>query len=111
VRPRSTGELVVDVSEDNTYVLPGLADDIAEGPTAVDATQLELAVELLTDAADFADDESVEAELAGSSPLGWFVSFVLEPNPSRLAPSAPFEGEAGSWRQLEQDLEARFRRP
>ena len=105
------GELVVDVSEDNTYVLPGLADDIAEGPTAVDATQLELAVELLTDAADFADDESVEAELAGSSPLGWFVSFVLEPNPSRLAPSAPFEGEAGSWRQLEQDLEARFRRP
>lgn len=105
------GELEVEVTEDNTYVLPGLTDDILEGPAAVDAAQLELAVELVTDAADAADDDSVAAELAGSSPLGWFTSFVLEPDPNRLSPSPPFQGESESWRRLEQELEARFRRP
>jgi hypothetical protein len=107
----TAGELEVVVTEDNTYVLPGLADDILEGPSAVDATQLELAVELLTDAADAADDDAVAAELAGSSPLGWYTSFVLEPDPNRLSPSPPFEGESETWRRLEQELEARFRRP
>lgn len=107
----TAGELEVEVGEENTYVLPGLADDILEGPAAVDAAQLELAVELVTDAADAADDDSVAAELAGSSPLGWFTSFVLEPDPSRLSPSPPFEGESETWRRLERELEARFRRP
>ena len=107
----TAGELEVEVTEDNTYVLPGLADDILTGPAAVDATQLELAVELLTDAADAADDDAVAAELAGSSPLGWFTSFVLEPDPNRLSPSPPFEGESETWRRLEQELETRFRRP
>ncbi len=105
------GELEIEVTDENTYVLPGIADDIEDGPGSVDAAQLELAVELLTDAADAADDDTTEAELAGSSPLGWFVSCVVEPDPNRLAPSAPFEGEAESWRGLERELEARFRRP
>jgi|GEM_PF-589342 len=40
------GSLEVVVTEDNVYVLTGIADDIAEGITAVDPEQLELAVEL-----------------------------------------------------------------
>lgn len=104
------GELDLEVTEDNTYVLPGIADDIETGPEAVDAAQLELAVELLTDAADFADDGATEADLASSSPLGWFVSFVVEPDPNRLAPSAPYEAEAETWRRLERELEDRLRK-
>src|SRR3712207_8876097 len=42
-------ELEVEVDPLNVYVLLGLADDLAEGPTAVDPTQLEQAVELLRD--------------------------------------------------------------
>lgn len=104
------GSLQIEITDDNVYVLPGLADDLAEGPTAVDADQLDLAVELFTDAADFADDDSVETALATSTPLGWYVSYTLEPDPNRLAPSAPFEAEAEAWRALERDFEARLRK-
>ncbi len=105
-----SGELAVAVNSDNVYVLPGIADDIEEGPTAVDPVQLELAVELFTDAADAAGDDSVSVALAGSAPLGWFVSFVLRPDPTRLAPSAPFEAEAAAWRSLEERFDERLRR-
>ncbi|MDJ0395920.1 primosomal protein [Rhodococcus sp. G-MC3] len=104
------GSLKIEITDDNVYVLPGLADDLAVGPTAVDADQLDLAVELFTDAADFADDDTVETALAASTPLGWYVSYTLEPDPNRLAPSAPFEVEAEAWRALERDFEARLRK-
>lgn len=104
------GSLNIDVTDDNVYVLPGLADDLAEGPAAVDPDQLDLAVELFTDAADFAGDDSVETALASSTPLGWYVSYTLEPDPNRLAPSAPFDAEAEAWRALERDFEARLRK-
>ncbi|MGB3370307.1 MAG: primosomal protein [Rhodococcus sp. (in: high G+C Gram-positive bacteria)] len=104
------GSLRIDITDDNVYVLPGLADDLAEGPESVDVDQLDLAVELFTDAADFAEDDSVETALARSTPLGWYVSYTLEPDPNRLAPSAPFELEAEAWRALERDFEARLRK-
>ncbi|MGA9871591.1 MAG: primosomal protein [Rhodococcus sp. (in: high G+C Gram-positive bacteria)] len=104
------GSLRIEVTDENVYVLPGLADDLAEGPTAVDPDQLDLAVELFTDAADFADDDSVETALASSTPLGWYVSYTLEPDPNRLAPSAPFDVEAEAWRALEREFEARLRK-
>lgn len=104
------GSLHIEITDDNVYVLPGLADDLAEGPEAVDIDQLDLAVELFTDAADFAEDDSVETALAQSTPLGWYVSYTLEPDPNRLAPSAPFELEAEAWRALERDFEARLRK-
>ena len=80
------GSLEVEVETDNTYVLNGLADDIGDGPDAVDPVQLDLAVELLSDAADWADDKTVAEALAQSESLGWLVSFVLRPDPTRLAP-------------------------
>ncbi|MFC4602593.1 primosomal protein [Rhodococcus kronopolitis] len=103
------GVLEVEVTEDNIYVLPGLVDDLAAGPSSVDADQLDLAVELLTDAAAYAEDESTEAALAASTPLGWYVSYTLNPDPTRLAPSPPYAAEAESWRALEREFEGRLR--
>lgn len=102
------GSLDIEVETDNTYVLQGLADDIEEGPDAVDPVQLELAVELLNDAADWAGDKSVAEALAQSESLGWLVSFVLRPDPTRLAPSPPFEAEVEAWQKLIEDFEERL---
>ncbi|RVW11454.1 primosomal protein [Prescottella agglutinans] len=103
------GSLHIEVTDENVYVLPGLADDLAEGPDAVDADQLELAVELFTDAADFARDDATDAALASSTPLGWYVSYILEPTPGRMTPNPPFQAEAETWRALEAEFEARLR--
>jgi hypothetical protein len=102
------GSLEVEVETDNTYVLNGLADDIGEGPDAVDPVQLDLAVELLNDAADWADDKSVAEALAQSESLGWLVSFVLRPDPTRLAPSPPFDAEKDAWSRLVESFEDRL---
>ncbi|HKS49518.1 MAG TPA: primosomal protein [Amycolatopsis sp.] len=105
----TAGELEIDVDADNTYVLAGLAEDLAESIDAIDPTQLELAVELLTDAADWAGDDSVSTALSSSESLGWLVSFVLRPDPNRLAPSPPFDTEQSEWRKLVETFENRLR--
>ncbi|WP_406270762.1 primosomal protein [Nocardia sp. NBC_00881] len=102
------GSLEVEVTDENVYVLPGLADDLAEGPEAVDIEQLDLAVELFTDAADYAEDDTVEQALAQSTPLGWYISYLLNPDPTRMAPNPPFTAEAQAWRELERNLESRL---
>jgi hypothetical protein len=97
-------ELEVEVDPLNVYVLPGLDDDIAEGPLAVDPTQLEQAVELVRDVADWAGDDEPRHALAESQSLGWLVSFVIRPDPTRLAPSPPFDAEVAAWRRLVNQL-------
>ena len=92
----------------NRYVLPGLAEDIAEGPMAVDPTQLEQAVELVRDVAAWAGDDEPREALAESQSLGWLVSFVIRPDPTRLAPSPPYEADAAKWQELVDDLEKRL---
>jgi hypothetical protein len=101
-------ELEVEIDPLNVYVLPGLDDDIAEGPMAVDPTQLEQAVELVRDVADWAGDDEPRHALAESQSLGWLVSFVIRPDPTRLAPSPPFDADAAKWRELVDDLEKRL---
>jgi hypothetical protein len=101
-------ELEVEVDPLNVYVLPGLDDDIAEGPMAVDPIQLEQAVELVRDVGDWAGDDEPRAALAESQSLGWLVSFVIRPDPTRLAPSPPFDADAAKWRELVDDLEKRL---
>jgi len=104
------GDLEIEVAPENRYVLAGIADDIAEGPDVVDAEQLELAVELVTDAADWANDSRTREALAPSESLGWLVSFVVRPDPTRLTPSPPFDREAAAWRGLEDRFLGRLRR-
>jgi hypothetical protein len=102
--------LDVEVDEDNTYLLDGLAEEIEQGPDAVEATRLDLAVELLTDAADWAGDDEAKHALEPSASLGWLVSYVLRPEASRLAPGEPYSAEAATWRSLVEDLEGRLER-
>lgn len=108
VSAATAGDLKVEVHPDNTYVLTGLADDLADGPGGVDPTQLDLAVELITDAAEWAGDDSVARTLAPSETLGWLMSFVLRPDPTRLAPSPPFDVEVAAWKQLANDFADRI---
>jgi len=89
-------------------VLTGIAEDIAEGPDNVDPTQLDLVVELLSDAADWAGDDSVSKALTQSESLGWLVSFIVRPDPTRLAPSAPFDKEEAAWQKLSSAFEDRL---
>lgn len=101
-------ELTVAVDGGNSYVLAGLADDLAGGPETVDPGQLELAVELITDAEQWAGSEAADKALASSEPLGWLVSFLLRPEPTRLAPSPPFDAEVTAWRALVAAFEDRL---
>ncbi len=109
VERAAVGELEVQVDDLNAYNLTGLPDDLAEGPLAVDPSQLELATELLLDVGDWADDDEARRALAESQSLGWLVSFVTKPDPTRLAPSPPFDAEAARFRELLEDLTKRFR--
>src|SRR5690606_16147324 len=77
VREKATaGELEIDVLDDNACALTGLVADRAGGPSDVDPTQLDLAEELLMDAAAWVGDSSVEQALQPSEPLGWLISFI-----------------------------------
>ncbi|MFD9699015.1 primosomal protein [Lentzea sp. NPDC059081] len=104
----TAGELEVDVDDENVYVLTGIAEDMEEGPDSLDPQQLDLAVELFEDAAEWADDESVKEALASSESLGWLVSFVVSPDPTRLAPSAPYDAEVAAFRTLQAAFEDRL---
>ena len=105
----STRELDVQVDDLNAYDLTGLPDDLLEGPLAVDPSQLELATELLLDVGDWAGDDEARNALRESEPLGWLVSYVTKPDPTRLAPSPPFDAEAARFRELIEDVVNRFR--
>ncbi len=101
------GSLRVEVTDENIYVLSGLADDIADGPEAVDRDQLDLALEFLRDVGDYAEDPSVAKALESDQPLGAFVDHVLDlkkPKPK----GSPAEA-VDQWEELERFVESRLR--
>lgn len=102
------GSLRVDVSDENVYVLSGIADDIADGPDAIDRDQLELAVELLRDVSDYSEDKTVDETLGTDKPLGAFVAYVLDPD-STDKPAAPYADAVEQWETLEHFVESRLR--
>ncbi|OBK75954.1 primosomal protein [Mycobacterium sp. 1164985.4] len=102
------GSLEVEVTEDNVYVLTGIVDDLADGPDALDHDQLELAVELLRDVGDYAEDTTVDQALDPEQPLGRLVAHVLEPDTVR-APSPPYAKAVEQWEALEAFVESRLR--
>ena len=103
------GELDGGVEDMNTYVLTGIGPDLAEGVLDLDPVQLDLASELLTDVGEWAGDTGPAEVLAESNSLGWLVSFVVRPDPTRMEPSPPFTQEAQAWGELVAGLEARLR--
>lgn len=98
----------IEIVDSNLYVLTGIDEDIEEGVDAIDPSQLDYVVELLTDAAEWAGDDSVAKALSQSETLGWLVSFVIQPDPNRLAPSPPFDQEIAGWNKLISEFEARL---
>jgi hypothetical protein len=108
VERAGTGDLEVEVDELNAYVLAGIDEELAEDTQAVDASRLELATELLLDVGEWAGDDDPREALAENQPLGWLVSFIIRPDPPRLAPSPPFEAEAARWRELVDELTERL---
>jgi hypothetical protein len=110
VRTAATdGSLAVEVTDENIYVLSGLADDFADGPGAVDREQLDLAVELLRDIGDYSEDPAVDKALEEGRPLGKLVGYVLEPD-SVGKPTPPYAAAVREWEKLEQFVEGRLRR-
>jgi hypothetical protein len=102
------GSLQVDISDDNVYVLTGIADDLADGPDAIDRDQLQLAVELLRDVGDYAEDTTVEETVDADQPLGRVVAHVLDPETVRR-PSPPYAKAVEQWEALEAFVESRLR--
>ncbi|HYQ35484.1 MAG TPA: primosomal protein, partial [Mycobacterium sp.] len=103
------GSLAVEVTDDNIYVLSGLADDFADGPDAVDRDQLDLAVELLRDIGDYSEDSTIDKALDAGRPLGKLVAYVLEPD-SVGKPAPPYAAAVREWEKLEQFVDGRLRR-
>jgi hypothetical protein len=102
------GSLQVTVGDDNVYVLTGIADDLADGPDAIDRDQLELAVELLRDVGDYAEDTTVDEILDADQPLGRLVAHVLDPDTVRR-PGPPYAKAVEQWEALEAFVELRLR--
>ena len=103
------GSLRVDVIEDNVYVLNGLADDIADGPDAIDRDQLALAVEFVRDVGSYSEDDAVDVLLADDTTLGALVNHVLDPD-SVARPAPPYATAAREWEDLAGFVESRLRR-
>ncbi len=103
------GSLAVEITEDNIYVLTGLADDFADGPDAVDREQLDLAVELLRDIGDYSEESTVDKALETGRPLGKLVAYVLDPG-SVSKPAAPYAAVVREWEKLDQFVDSRLRR-
>jgi hypothetical protein len=103
------GSLRVEVTDENIYVLSGLADDFADGPDAVDREQLDLAVELLRDIGDYSEESTIGKTLETGRPLGKLVAYVLEPG-SVGKPAPPYAAAVREWEKLEQLVDGRLRR-
>lgn len=103
------GSLAVDITDDNVYVLSGLADDFGDGPDAVDREQLDLAVELLRDIGEYSEESTVDKALETGRPLGRLVAYVLDPD-SVSKPAAPYSAAVREWEKLEQFVDSRLRR-
>ncbi len=102
------GSLRVTVADENVYVLTEIVDYLAEGPDAIDRDQLDLAVELLRDVGEYAEETVVAEALDADQPLGKIVSYVLDPEKVRK-PTPPYAKAVEQWGSLETFLESRLR--
>lgn len=102
------GSLRVEVTEDNVYVLTGLADDLTDGPDAVDREQLDLVVELLRDVGEYSEDDTVDKALDPARPFGRLLGHLQD---GSAAPPAGSSAEAAAaFEELERFLDSRLRR-
>ena len=89
-------------------MLTEIVDYLAEGPDAIDRDQLDLAVELLRDVGEYAEDTVVEESLDADQALGRVVAYVLDPDSVRR-PTPPYAKAVEQWEALEAFVESRLR--
>lgn len=105
----NAGELEVMVHQDNAYSFTGLVHDIGRGPEAVDTDQMARAYELMADAADWAQDDSLNSYFLANPRMQDYISYMLgAPGTSGYVPSEPFNDHAEGWKELEEMLVKRF---
>lgn len=105
----NAGQLTVEVHPDNSYSFAGIADDIAKGVDAVDTAQMGKAYELLADAADWAQDDSLNSLLLANPRMQDYLAYMLgSTEAGGYVPSAPFTDKAQAWREMEEQLIKRF---
>lgn len=93
-----SGELNVRPTEDNIYSFQRLPKQFKEGPAAVDYHQLDMAVEVLTDAADYLGDDTVDNALTVDTRLGAYVDTILGDDDD--LPEGPYEDTVEAWEKL-----------
>ena len=105
----NAGELEVTVHPDNSYSLNGIASDIEKGVDSVDTQQMSKAYELMADAADWADDDSLNSYLLANPRMQDYLAYMMgSTEAAGYVPSAPFTDKAEGWRELEDLLVKRF---
>lgn len=105
----NAGELEVTVHPDNVYSFNGIAKAIEQGIDAVDTDQMARAYELLADAADWAQDDSLNAYFLANPRMQDYISYMLGSNRTTgYTPTPPFIEHAEAWKELESMLTARF---
>ncbi len=105
----NAGELEVSVHPDNSYSFNGIADDIRTGPDAVDTAQMGKAYEMMADAADWAQDDSLNSFLLANPRMQDYLAYMLgSTEQAGYVPSAPFEDKAEAWQEIEDQLVKRF---
>ena len=105
----NSGELDVTVHPDNSYSFNGIAADIDKGVDAVDTKQMAKAYELMADAADWANDDSLNSFLLANPRMQDYLAYMLgSTEAAGYVPSAPFTDKAEGWKNLEEILVKRF---
>lgn len=105
----NSGELIVFVHKDNSYSFRGLTEDIEKGPDAVDTQQMSRAYELMADAADWANDDSLNEYLLANPRFQDYLGYMMGgTDQTGYVPSRPYTDKAESWKALEDMLIKRF---
>ena len=105
----NAGELEVEVHPINSYSYSGLVSDIEKGPEAVDTEQMSRGYELFADAADWADDDSLNSYFLANPRMQDYISYMLgSTETSGYVPSKPYTDHAEGWKELEEMLVKRF---
>ncbi|MCS4531435.1 hypothetical protein NXS13_02800 [Corynebacterium sp. ES2730-CONJ] len=107
----NAGTLEVSVHPDNVYSFNGIARDIAQGPESVDKTQVLQSYELLADAADWAQDDSLNAFFLANPRMQDYISYITGGTRQvGYTPTPPYDEHTTLWTQLEEMLTKRFSR-
>ncbi|MDO4762513.1 MAG: hypothetical protein Q4A31_11380 [Corynebacterium sp.] len=105
----NVGTLSVSVHPDNVYSFNGIARDIERGPEHVDTDQVLRAYELLADAADWAQDDSLNSFFLANPRMQDYISYITgSTRTTGYIPTPPFHEHVDAWNQLEQMLIKRF---